>query len=63
MSFDYLWWVMIAFFTVRLLKTDDPRYWLGIGAGIGLAATRINRLFFKLVSLFFPSIPQINALS
>jgi 4-amino-4-deoxy-L-arabinose transferase-like glycosyltransferase len=35
-AFDYLWWVMVAFFTVRLLATDDPRYWLGIGAGIGL---------------------------
>jgi 4-amino-4-deoxy-L-arabinose transferase-like glycosyltransferase len=36
MSFDYLWWVVIAFFFVRLLATEDPRYWLGIGAGIGL---------------------------
>jgi hypothetical protein len=36
MAFDYLWWVVIAFFTVRLLATDDAHYWLGIGAGIGL---------------------------
>ena len=36
MAFDYLWWVVIAFFVVRLLASDDPRYWLGIGAGIGL---------------------------
>ena len=35
-SFDYLWWVMVAFFTVRLLATDDARYWLGIGASVGL---------------------------
>jgi 4-amino-4-deoxy-L-arabinose transferase-like glycosyltransferase len=35
MAFDYLWWVVMAFFTVRLLATDDPRYWLGIGVGIG----------------------------
>ena len=34
-AFDYLWWVLVAFFTVRLLATDDDRYWLGIGAGIG----------------------------
>ena len=34
-AFDYLWWVTVAFFIVRLLATDDPRYWLGIGAGIG----------------------------
>jgi 4-amino-4-deoxy-L-arabinose transferase-like glycosyltransferase len=36
MAFDYLWWVVVAFFTVHLLATDDPHYWLGIGAGIGL---------------------------
>ena len=33
---DYLWWVMTAYCTIRLLKTDDPRWWLGIGAAIGL---------------------------
>jgi 4-amino-4-deoxy-L-arabinose transferase-like glycosyltransferase len=27
-AFDYLWWLLIAFFMVRLLATDDPRYWL-----------------------------------
>jgi 4-amino-4-deoxy-L-arabinose transferase-like glycosyltransferase len=36
MAFDFLWWVVIAFFFVRLLATDDPRFWLGIGTGIGL---------------------------
>ena len=35
-AFDYLWWVVVAFFMVRLLATDDARYWLGVGAGIGL---------------------------
>jgi hypothetical protein len=33
---DYLWWVVVAYCTIRLLKTDDPRWWLGIGAAIGL---------------------------
>jgi len=36
MSFDYLWWVIAASCLVRLLKTDNPRWWLGIGAAIGL---------------------------
>jgi hypothetical protein len=36
MAFDYVWWVLMAFFVVRLIATDDPRYWLGIGASIGL---------------------------
>jgi 4-amino-4-deoxy-L-arabinose transferase-like glycosyltransferase len=35
-SFDYLCWVMAAYFVVRLLKSDDPRWWLAIGASLGL---------------------------
>ena len=35
-SFDYLWWTLIAYFTIRLLKTDNPRWWLAIGAAVGL---------------------------
>src|SRR6185436_19715206 len=34
-SFDYLWWVVIALFVVRLVETDDGRWWLAIGAAIG----------------------------
>lgn len=46
-AFDYLWWVLVAFFTVRLLATDDARYWLGIGAGIGLGMmTKYTMAFF-----------------
>jgi hypothetical protein len=25
-AFDYLWWVVVAFFMVRLLATENPRY-------------------------------------
>jgi len=35
-SFDYLWWVLTAYLTLRLLNSDDPRWWLGIGISIGL---------------------------
>ncbi len=35
-AFDYLWWVLVAYLMIRLLKTEDPRWWLGIGATIGL---------------------------
>jgi Dolichyl-phosphate-mannose-protein mannosyltransferase len=35
-SFDYFFWVLAAYFMVRLLKTEDPRWWLGIGTAIGL---------------------------
>ena len=35
-TFDYLCWVMLAFTVLRLLKTENPRWWLAIGAAIGL---------------------------
>jgi 4-amino-4-deoxy-L-arabinose transferase-like glycosyltransferase len=35
-SFDYLWWVSMAYFVVRLLKSEDPRWWLGIEVALGL---------------------------
>lgn len=35
-SFDLLWWVMVAYGVVSLLKSDDARWWLWIGACIGL---------------------------
>jgi len=46
-SFDLLWWVLIAFFVIRLLKTEDPRWWLAIGASIGFGLqTKYSILFF-----------------
>src|SRR5580698_7646186 len=35
-SFDYLWWVLIAYCVIRLLKTEDPRWWLAIGVFVGM---------------------------
>jgi 4-amino-4-deoxy-L-arabinose transferase-like glycosyltransferase len=47
MSFDYLWWVLLSFFTVRLLRSEDPRWWLGVGAAAGLGMmTKYTVLFF-----------------
>ena len=46
-SFDYLWWVLIAYFVLRLLKTENPRWWVAIGvfAGLGLM-TKYTIVFF-----------------
>ena len=35
-SFDYLWWVLAAYLVIRLLKSDDMRWWVAIGAAIGV---------------------------
>lgn len=34
--FDYMWWVVVAYLVIRLVNSDDPRWWLAIGAAIGL---------------------------
>jgi 4-amino-4-deoxy-L-arabinose transferase-like glycosyltransferase len=35
-TFDYLWWVLAAYFVSRLLSSGNPRWWVAIGAAIGL---------------------------
>lgn len=46
-GFDYLWWVLLAFLTIRLLKTENPRYWLAIGLVIGLGMmTKYTMVYF-----------------
>jgi hypothetical protein len=37
-SFDMLWWVLIAWSAIRLLRDNEPRWWVAIGlfAGLGL---------------------------
>lgn len=46
-TFDYLWWVLIAYFVIRLLKTEDPRWWLPIGAVIGIGMqTKYTMAFY-----------------
>jgi hypothetical protein len=35
-SFDFLWVVVTAYFVIRLLNSEDQRWWLGIGAAVGL---------------------------
>ena len=35
-TFDYLWWVLIAYFVIRLLRTENLGWWLAIGPVIGL---------------------------
>jgi hypothetical protein len=46
-SFDYLWWLLAAWFIIRLLKTENPRWWLAVGAAIGIGLqTKYSIVFF-----------------
>lgn len=46
-TFDYLWWVLIAYFVIRLLKTEDPRWCAAIGTLIGLGLlTKYTMAFY-----------------
>ena len=46
-SFDYLWWVLIAYFVIRLLRSEDSRWWLPIGAEVGLGLlTKYSIVFY-----------------
>jgi hypothetical protein len=46
-TFDYLWWVLIAYFVIRLLKTENARWCLAIGAVVGVGLmTKYAIMFF-----------------
>ena len=48
-SFDYLWGVIAACLLVRLLKSEDPRWWVPIGAVLGIGMeTRYTMGFLAL---------------
>ncbi len=50
-SFDLLWWVLAAYFVVRLLKSGDPRWWLGIGAALGLGLETKYAIVFYIAGI------------
>ncbi len=46
-TFDYLWWVLIAYFVIRMLKSDDARWCLPVGGVLGLGfMTKYTMGFF-----------------
>ena len=45
-AFDHLWWVALAWCVLRLVNSGDRRWWLALGAVIGLGMlTRYTMLF------------------
>lgn len=48
-SFDYLWGVTVTYLLVRVLKSEDPRWWVAIGMVLGLGMeTRYTMGFLAL---------------
>jgi 4-amino-4-deoxy-L-arabinose transferase-like glycosyltransferase len=46
-SFDYLWWTLTAYFIIRLLKSENPRWWIAIGVTVGFGLmTKYTMVFF-----------------
>ena len=46
-SFSYFWWILTCMFTVRLLQSENPRWWLAIGTCIGFALlSKYSVVFF-----------------
>ncbi len=46
-ALDYLAWILTAYFLVRLLRSDDPRWWVAIGGAVGLGMlTKYTMLFY-----------------
>jgi len=50
-TLDYLWWVLIAYLMIRLLKSSNPRWWLGIGAVIGLGMQTKYSIIFLIAGV------------
>lgn len=50
-SFDYLAWTLVAFFTAMVLRTENPRWWLAVGAAVGMGILSKYSIAFPTVSL------------
>lgn len=50
-SFDHLWWVLAAYLIIRLLKSEDPSWWLGVGVVAGLGMMTKYTMFFYIAGI------------
>ncbi len=50
-TFDYLAWALTALFTAKLLRSGDARWWVPIGASVGLGVLSKYSIAFLAVSL------------
>ncbi len=50
-TFDLLAWMLLAFFTARLLRTGEERNWIGCGAALGIGELSKYTIAFPLLSV------------
>ena len=51
-SFGIFWWVLATWCTIRLLKTENPRWWIAIGAALGFGLLTKYSIVFFITGLF-----------
>lgn len=52
-SFDYLAWVLVTYFTLRLLDSGNLRWWMAVGAAIGFGMMSKYSMPFLVAGLLF----------
>lgn len=50
-AFDYLFWVVTAYFVIRLLGSHDARWWVAIGGSIGLGMMTKYTMGFLVIGI------------
>lgn len=45
-TFDILCWALAAYFVIRLLNSENPRWWLAIGGAVGVGLMNKYTMFF-----------------
>ncbi|HEY0785186.1 MAG TPA: glycosyltransferase family 39 protein, partial [Acidobacteriaceae bacterium] len=50
-TFDLLAWDLLVFFTARVLRTEDQKFWLGAGVGVGIGVLSKYSILFPVLSL------------
>ncbi len=50
-AFDYLCWTLTSYCVLRLLKSNDPRWWVAIGGSIGLGMMSKYTIIFYIAGV------------
>lgn len=50
-SFDNICWILAAFFVIRLLRSEDARWWIAVGASVGLGMMAKYSMAFFAVAI------------